>query len=79
MGRMTTDKPQLHNSMIEQRQIVEQAVKATHGDLCANPGCFRRITEGTVCPECDKQRHDDEIDAIIEEDEREQGFRDAQV
>lgn len=48
-------------------QAIHYAIKATHGDLCANQSCFRRITEGTVCPECDKQRHDDEIDRIKEE------------
>ena len=52
--------------MKDQLRTIQYAIKATHGDICANHGCWGRVEEGTLCPECDKRRHDDEIDAIME-------------
>lgn len=56
----------MNDQLNERLRVIQYAMKATHGDLCANHGCFRRITEGTLCLECDKRRQERDEDILTE-------------
>ncbi len=55
--------------MNDQLRIIDYAIKATHGHICANSGCWGRVEEGTLCPDCDKRRQERDEDVLREGDD----------
>lgn len=54
------------NTREEQDRLIEMAVKCAHGDKCTTFGCWNQITEGALCLKCEKQKHDDDTDTLME-------------